>query len=574
MSRRRKPPRSAGGKPRAVAHDVHVAVAAKLNRAQSLYETGALAPALELYREAARSIPSNHLLLLAVATVALDLGMLGTAEAFLTKALILKPDDAVAWVNLSGASIRGEAKSKASVRARRALILSPLDQVALTNHAKSLNGVGRSTEFEMASRRAAITGPADPMAVVQRLLWSAEVNEPETTIRMARHGLTLLPGDPTYLSNMGAALAELERDLDAEISYRRSLTSSPGFAPAWYNLGNLLERQDEIDRAIRAHDRGVLLRPDNGDYHFNRAVTLLLDGRFKAGFEAMEWRWRSAVQSTAWQDAGAAIWNGEELNGKSVLVWAEQGLGDSIQFSRYLRLVRDRGGRALLEVQPELAPLFMFSPLADAVFARGTDPLPDADYHIPMMSLPRIAASTIESVPAPTVFSGLPAPKSDRAWPDGFNVGLVWAGNPKHKRDRERSIPLPLLAPLAALAGVNLHVLQHGPARDQIDTCGFADRLIRHPETADFLEAAGLIQCMDLVITVDTSHAHLAGTLGIETWIPQRQVPDWRWLRKRQDSIWYPSVTLYRQDTRLDWQPVVDRVTADLGRRLVEIRQA
>jgi hypothetical protein len=321
------------------------------------------------------------------------------------------------------------------------------------------------------------------------------------------------------------------------------------------------------DAAIAAHERAGVLQPDNADYHFNRALCLLRAGRFSSGFDTLEWRWRSAAQTTAWRDPGVPLWDGRPLDGQTVLIWAEQGLGDSIQFSRYLQFIRDRGGRAVLEVQPELKALLAHCPLADAVSARDQDPTPPADFHVPMMSLPRLAGTTVDTCPPPTPLAPLPRRHRPDGWDRNLNIGLIWAGNPKHKRDAERSLPLAVLAPIGGVAGTALHVLQHGAARDQVQACGFAAQLTVHPETTDLLDAAGLIGMMDLIITVDTAHAHLAGTLGVETWVLLRYLPDWRWLRRREDSIWYPSVRLFRQKQDLDWQTVVAEIADHLSRR-------
>jgi tetratricopeptide (TPR) repeat protein len=542
-------------------------IAENLDRALALHRAGSLARALGLYTDAAYAMPGNHRLWLAVASVALDLGDLNRARKALIRAAVLQPGDTVAWVNLTSIGLRGENKAAAEADARRALAISPSNLTALNNLARSLTGAERPTEFDHASKRAAIAQPNDPVALMGRVLWSSEVDQPSATIVAARRGLSTLPGDRTFLSNLGAAHAKLEDRPSALLAYRRALLVGPDFVPAWYNLGNLHDRNADSDKAIKAHDRAVLLAPENADYQFNRALAVLLAGRFTDGFSAFEHRWRSAAQTTEWREPGCAPWNGQPLNGETVMVWAEQGLGDTIQFSRYLRFIRDRGGIPLIEVQPELAPLLRHSPLPETVYPREQEFLPVADFHVPMLSLPRLAASTPNSVPPPIPFHDLPLFPIADTGDHSLEVGLVWAGNPKHHRDRERSIPLDAFAPIAKLAGVRLHVIQHGGARDQIETCVFRDRLILHPETADFVEAASLISAMDLVITVDTAHAHLAGTLGVETWVLISQAPDWRWLLHRPDSIWYPSVRLYRQDESRSWPSVISRITGDLSKR-------
>lgn len=544
-------------------------LAANLDRALALHRDGSFELAIKFYREAARAMPGNYRLWLAVAAVALDLGDLTAARRPLMRAGVLLPVDTTTWINFSGVALRGGHKTAAETNARRALLTAPLNLTGLNNLARSLASVGRSVSFDRASRRAAIVQPNDPVALMARVLWSSEADQPAMTVQAAKRGLSAFPFERTFLSNLGAAHASLEQGQKALRAYRRALIIGPDFAPAWYNLGNLLEKDDAIDPAVRAHDRAILLAPDNADYQFNRALVLLLAGRFADGFSAFEHRWRSAAQTTAWREPGRALWDGRPLKGETVLVWAEQGLGDTLQFSRYLRFVRDRGGVPFLEVQPELAPLLRHCTLAAKVYARDRETPPLADFHVPMMSLPGLAGSTPDTVPAPISFSDLPRPwRSDGAG-QIINVGLVWAGNPKHHRDRERSISLDALAPLAEIPGVRLHVVQHGTAQDQIGTCPFKDRLVRHSATAGFLETASLIAGMDLLVTVDTAPAHLAGTLGVKTWVLLSHVPDWRWLRHRPDCIWYPSARLYRQDRTRTWAPVITRVADDLSRFLI-----
>jgi len=543
----------------------HSDLPAKLDRALALHGAGDFAEALTLYDEAALALPGNHRLWAAVAAVALDLGDLDHARTAIGRALVLAPNDPAFLVNASGIALRRDDKPEAETAACRALTVAPLHPTALNNLARSLSGTNRPAAQDQASRRTGVVQPGDPVALMARVLWASETGEPFAATRAAARGLCVLPGDPTFLSNLGAAWVEQGDNKAALRAYRQSLISAPGFAAAWYNLGNLFEREADIAASIRAHDRAVLLAPHNADYQFNRALMVLLSGDFARGFAALEHRWRSKAQTTAWREPGRALWDGRRLNGETVLVWAEQGLGDTLHFSRYMRLITERGGTPQLEAQPELGPLLRLSPETGTVFARGEDPPPIADYHIPMMSLAQLAGHSPDSVPPPISFQDLPAPWIHSKTPDMLDVGLAWAGNPKHRRDHERSMRLEFLAPLAALANVRLHVIQHGEALEQIETCSFKDRLVIHPITRDFLETAALVRGLDLMITVDTANAHLAGTLGVETWILIAHVPDWRWLMHRSDSIWYPGARLYRQDRSRIWEPVIARVARDLS---------
>lgn len=547
-------------------------LAATLDKALALHGTGDFAAAFALYDPVARALPSNHRLWAAVAAVAMDLGDLDQAWSAINRALALAPDDPLVLVNASGIALRRDEKNAAERSARRALVAAPFHATALNNLARSLGGVDRPLDQDRAARRTIVVQPGDPVALMARVLWASETGEARTATRAAAWGLCVLPTDPTFLSNLGAARVELADAEAARKAYRQSLISAPGFAPAWYNLGNLLERDADVCGSIRAHGKAVLLAPGNADYQFNRALMLLLSGDFANGFAAFEHRWRSRAQTTKWQEPGRALWNGRMLNGETVMVWAEQGLGDTLHFSRYMRLVTERGGTPHLEAQPELAPLLALSPEIGTVHARGRDTPPLADFHIPLMSLARLAEDTVDTVPTPLSFRGSPTPWIRKKTKGVLDVGLAWAGNPKHHRDHERSIPLERLAPLADVANIRLHVVQHGEAVKQADDCSFRERLVFHPETRDFLEVGALVRSLDLMISVDTAIAHLAGTLGAETWILLPNVPDWRWLMHRADSIWYPGARLYRQDSSKTWEPVIARVAADLHRRGQSLR--
>jgi tetratricopeptide (TPR) repeat protein len=538
-----------------------------LDRALALHRAGSHAAALKLYGEAARAMPANHRLWMAEASAALDAGDLERGRRGLARALILFPGEGDGWVNASGIALRSGRKPDAEAAARRALVLVPAHPVAWNNLTRSLAGTGRVDALDRVSRHALTLQPGEPIALMARVLWASEAGRPAEAGGGAMRGLCVLPGDPTFLSNLGAARAALDDREAACLAYRRALCAGPAHAPAWYNLGNLLEHEALAEASIRAHDRAVLLAPANADYQFNHALVLLRAGRFDAGFAGLEHRWQSAAQTTAWRAPGRTLWDGRPLIGETVLAWAEQGLGDTLHFSRYLQFIRERGGVPHAEVQPELAALLRHAPAIAKIYARGLEDAGPAEFHIPMMSLARLARSTPERVPPPLSFRDLPDPRITGKARGVLDVGLVWAGNPKHRRDAERSIPLALLAPLAGRGDIRLHVVQHGEARRQIDTCGFGEHLIGHPETADFLEAAALVRGLDLLITVDTAQAHLAGTLGVETWLLLPQVPDWRWLTGREDCIWYPSVRLFRQDASRAWPPVIDRVAGALARR-------
>jgi Flp pilus assembly protein TadD len=553
-------------------------LAAGLNEALRLYQSGDRIGGLRLYRQAAREMPGNPRLHLVVGTIALELEFLDETSISLRRATMLEPHSATGWINLTALAMRRGAACQAQSAARRSTLLSPLLSITWNNLAKAMALDDTNFDIEALTLRPPLLSPGDPQAYNVRQHFLLKRDRPHQAMNDAFRALILRPGDTVCRTNLAVALGAIGKETHAIWNYRRALVEQPDYAPGWYNLGNALERGGNDVGAVSSHSRAITLQPVNADYRFNQALCLLRNGQFQAGFEAMECRWGSAAQTTTWRDYGLPLWGGQPLSGQTVLVWAEQGLGDTLQFARYLRVIHQRGGRAQVAVQPELAKLFKRCPVVEAVHAWHTntnqtasmdEPGP-ADFHLPMMSLPRLAGATVTSVPDPTPFRGLKSHKPmfqnrpDASCPV-IDIGLVWAGNPNHKRDDERSLPLAMLAPLAEISGCRLHILQHGPARAQIDQCSFFEHLIVPAKTPDLLGAAALIQTMDLIITVDTALAHLAGTMGAPTWTLLPYLSDWRWLRDRSDSPWYPSMRLFRQDQERVWPPVIENVTQALS---------
>jgi hypothetical protein len=270
-------------------------------------------------------------------------------------------------------------------------------------------------------------------------------------------------------------------------------------------------------------------------------------------------------------------WDGSPLDGRTILVHAEQGLGDTMQFLRYVPLVRRRGGRVILVCQPPLMRLLSRVPGIERLVAWG-EPLPEYDVQVPLMSLPGLFGTTLETVPAEVPYLDA-EPALVEAWRHrlgsyaGFQVGIVWQGNPRFRFDRLRSIPLAQFAPLARVPGVHLLSLQKGPGRDQLAALpgSFPVTDLGHQldeTTGAFLDTAAVMKNLDLVITSDTVAAHLAGALGVPVWVALHDVPDWRWLLDREDSPWYPTMRLFRQTRPGQWEEVFERIAAALHRRL------
>ena len=306
------------------------------------------------------------------------------------------------------------------------------------------------------------------------------------------------------------------------------------------------------------------------------ALARLTLGDYQGGFAEYEWRWKTKrfAGSPAYHEP---LWDGSGLDGKTILLHAEQGLGDTVQFLRFVLLVKDRGGRVIVACQKPLLPLFAACPWIDQLVAQG-ETLPAFDVQAPLLSLPRIFGTTLATLPSQVPYlSADPGlvqrwQKELAAYP-GFRVGIAWQGNPNNPADRQRSFPLDCLAPLAKLPGVRLFSLQKGPGTEQIDQRAQRFPLVELGSRLDeaagpFMDTAAVMTNLDLVISACTSLAHLAGALAVPVWIALKFAPEWRWLYGRDDSPWYPTARLFRQPQPGDWTAVFDRMAAALRERL------
>jgi len=379
------------------------------------------------------------------------------------------------------------------------------------------------------------------------------------------------PGDADTLSNLGIMLAELGRPEEGVAAFTKALGLRPDHANAHANLGLALTGLARFEEAIAAFERAIALEPGHPNAHLNLAVTLLLLGRFERGWEAYEHRWPALRQRGVGRRTFAQPqWRGEPLDGRTILLHAEQGLGDAIQFARYAPELAWRGaGRVLLLVPPALRRLLEGLPGVEVLPTFGKA-LPPFDLECPLLSLPHAFRTKLETtIPARVPYLRA-EPEAVARWCErlgglrDLRVGLAWAENPGHSNDRNRSIAFGRLAPLWRVPGVNWISLQVGPRR--ADLADAPAGLVRNlaPDLHDLAETAAAMSQLDLVLTVDTMIAHLAGALGRPAWVMLPFVPDWRWMLEREDSPWYPSLRLFRQERAGDWGGVVERVASEL----------
>jgi hypothetical protein len=336
----------------------------------------------------------------------------------------------------------------------------------------------------------------------------------------------------------------------------------PGNPALLSNIGVLARDSGDLSRAEQYFRRVSAVRPEDAAAHFNLALTLLRAGRLREGFEEYEWRWLVPQFAPQRREFVQPLWRGEPLGGRRILLWGEQGAGDGMQFVRYAPLVRQAGGEPILEVLPHMERLFSYLEGGFPVVNALTEGV-EFDVHCPLMSLPQRFGTELASIPAPARFdipADLRARWASRLRSSDKAVGLVWAANPSYLNNAARSIPAELFAPLAAMPGMRCWGLQVGPAA--AETPAGVENLAA--ELVDFAETAAAICALDLVITVDTAVAHLAGSLGKPVWLLVMYAADWRWLLDREDTPWYPTVRLFRQKRPRDWGEVMERVLAEL----------
>ncbi len=378
--------------------------------------------------------------------------------------------------------------------------------------------------------------------------------------------ITLRNDDAGSHSNLGNALRALGRHEEAESHHRKAIELDSGYLEAQYNLGLVLNDQGKLNEGIACLEEAVKRKPDYVNAHWDLALALLMKGNLEAGFEKYEWRWRLAENPPRHFDKPA--WNGDLLDGRTILLHAEQGMGDSIQFARYVTRVAELSGRVILECQKPLVNLFATLEGLTEIAARGED-LPEFDLHAPLLSLPRIFKTELDRIPVPESYlTADPARgKKFAATLDAerFNVGLVWAGKPTHHNDRNRTVGIEPFIALLGTPGCTFHSLQIGPRADDIRAYGCTGLMRNHADIIeDFADTAALISALDLVISVDTSVCHLAGALGKPCWVVLPYTADWRWLMQREDSPWYHSLRLFRQKSFGDWPGVFTRIVAGL----------
>ncbi|MEX2114012.1 MAG: tetratricopeptide repeat protein [Pirellulales bacterium] len=391
--------------------------------------------------------------------------------------------------------------------------------------------------------------------------------------------LQLDPQQPDATYHLGLVMEQAGRRDDAASYYRRTLQLQPQHRAAHVNLGVLLKSAGHYDMALMHFNEALAIDPESRYARYNRGMVLLTQGNFVEGFRDYEARLDFPEFGT--RRRPEAEWDGRPLAAHSLIVYGEQGIGDMIQFVRYLPLVRQRCARVTLEVPQLLLPLFREAGIEGLAAQAPANQPPRAaeaagyDFQIPLLSLPRVLGTTLATIPGGVPYltandHRVAQWRAQLAQYRGLRVGIAWQGRPTHRDDRYRSIPLARFAPLARAGGVNLLSLQKGHGREQL--AGVGDQLnvvdlqeLIDPQAEQFLDVAAIVRNLDLLITCDTSLGHLAGAMGVPVWVAIPAYSDWRWLLDRTDTPWYPTMRLFRQPELGAWEPVFAEMAAELN---------
>jgi len=387
-----------------------------------------------------------------------------------------------------------------------------------------------------------------------------------------RKALELAPQNADMHYNFGIALQEQGILDDAITCYRKASEMNPGDAETLNNLAFALQENRRPHEALPYYRKALQLDPGYTTAHWNLSLALLLTGNFREGWREYEWRWGTKYLLSSKRDFAQPLWDGSDLKGRTILLHAEQGFGDTFQFVRYAPLVAGLGANVVLECQKPVAALMQSVGGIQHVIARGEE-LPAFDIHCPLLSLPLAFDTTLETVPATVPYisadSSLSAKWRDRLKDDDseMKIGIAWAGNPGFKQNRYRNIPLHFFIPVAGLPGVSLYSLQKGEESAMANNPPGQMKVVDYTgDINDFSDTAAFMENLDLIISVDTAVAHLAGAMGKRVWTLLPFSPEWRWLLEREDSPWYPTMKLFRQSSKGDWASVIDRVVQELRR--------
>lgn len=501
----------------------------------------ALAEAESMYVRSLEFLPDRPSTLLNLSLVQFEQGKIQEAKKAAERIIFVDPDNAAALTQIGAIYLKLGSYDLAISKLENAIALNP-------NHYEAHNVCGNAMK---------------------------ELKRFGDALTSFGRAIALNPGYAEAYSNSGNILHELERFDEALAYYDKAIGLNPDYVEAYYNRGNTLLELGQLDKALASFAKAIALKPDYADAHYGRSYPLLQIGDYRRGFREYEWR-KLREKPLGARNYAKPLWSGkEDIAGKTILIHHEQGLGDTIQFSRYIPLLEERGANVLFAPQKQLQRLL--SGISDSCVIVGVnDASLDFAVHSPLLSLPLAFNTTLSTVPDSVPYLKA-EPELVKHWKSrlgdqGFKIGICWQGS-KNKIDRGRSFSVTEFYDLSQIRGVRLISLHKGAGETQLECLpsGMAVEMLGVDFDAGeqaFLDTAAVMACCDLIITSDTAVAHLGGALAMPTWVALKYIPDWRWLLNRDDSPWYPTMKLFRQKQRNDWRGVFEEIKDSLMERI------
>ncbi|HET9716800.1 MAG TPA: tetratricopeptide repeat protein [Pseudolabrys sp.] len=540
-----------------------------LHDAMSLHRQGRLREAEKLYARALKAAPDNFDALHLLGLTKAQSGDMREACRLMSSAVKINPNVPDALVNLANVLHALERDGEALDCLDRALAVRPGDLDAILLRGNTLVALKRPADAVTCFQAVLEHDSQRRDALLGRGIAYAMIGAHAEALADFDAMLVQTPGDPEANYNRGTALLALGRYGDALTAFDRAIASAPTHIKAWNNRGRALQALNRHEEATACFRQALTLDRNYADAHFNNALSLLALGRLKEGFSEYEWRWKRTGMADLRRKYRGRLWLGEfPLDRRTILLTAEQGLGDTIQFVRYVPLLARSGTTVVLEVQPELQALLGQMSGVSSCIARG-ESLPRYDVYCPLGSLPHALKTEAELIPADIPYLQADAARIAKWRPSiealpGKRIAIAWAGHAQHANDRNRSIDLRLLESLFGMEGVSFVSIQRELRSDDATVLESHGITSLGPGLVDMADTAAVTASVDLTIAVDTSVAHLAGAMGRPVWVMLPFSPDWRWTAAGERSPWYPQARLYRQRAIGDWPNVIASVVESL----------
>jgi tetratricopeptide (TPR) repeat protein len=535
--------------------------------AVAYHQAGQLDQAERLYNKILISQPRQPDVLHMLGLICFQRQQIDKAIELIRRAINLNPKAASYHCNLAQVFVVAQRLDEAIFSANAALALRPDYPESHNNLGNALQAKGQAEQAIVAYRR----------AVAQRSTFAEAWHNLGVALQLQgnfaeglaaeQKALQHRPAYPEALVGLGKALKNLGRAEEAFDAYRRALELSPEYFEAMHNMASCLVDLRRIPEAIELHRRAIAMRPESPEAHFCLGTALLTRGDFAQGWPEYEWRARLTLDGALFRRASTPIWNGQSLNGERILIHSEQGFGDILQFVRYIPLVQRLGGCVIL-TSPRATHRLLLNSFPNVTVVQQDDVPPTHDIQCPMLSLPRLLQTSMESIPKDLPYLRAAAPEIEfwrkrvSALP-GRKIGIVWAG--RREPDPRRSAKLLDLSELLRLSNTSFVSLQVGEGAEQLRDSSLPSPIIDWTgELTDFAATAGLVECLDAIVTIDSAMAHLAGAMGKRVSVLLSYWPDWRWMMDRPDSPWYPTMRLYRQPSPRDWTTPMRQLAAHL----------